>query len=139
MRCFDPRFCEVRGMPVKLLDIIIFALIVVATVVGLKAVGLVLMVAFVLMPPAAARQWVRSPRALFLLSGLIGAAASGVGAYLSISIGRVPTGPLVVLMLFASVVISLVAAPHRSVVMRAIHRARLRRRLRDELRQGVAA
>lgn len=139
MRCFDPRFCEVRGMPVKLLDIIIFALIVVATVVGLKAVGLVLMVAFVLMPPAAARQWVRSPRTLFLLSGLIGAAASGVGAYLSISIGRVPTGPLVVLMLFASVVISLVAAPHRSVVMRAIHRARLRRRLRDELRQGVAA
>lgn len=137
-RCFDPAFAEVRGLPVKFLDLVIFALIVVATVVGLKAVGLVLMVAFVLMPPAAARQWVRSTRGLFLLSGLIGAAASGVGSYLSISIGRVPTGPFVVLMLFAAVVFSLLAAPRRSVVMRAVHRARLRHRLRAELVQEAS-
>ncbi|MDO5083393.1 metal ABC transporter permease [Arachnia propionica] len=138
IRCFDPHFSAVRGMPVRLLDLTIFALIVVATVVGLKAVGLVLMVAFVLMPPAAARQWVGSIRGLFLLSGLIGAGASGIGAYLSISIGRIPTGPLVVLMLFAAVVVSLVAAPHRSVLMRAVHRARLRRRLRLSLQEGIS-
>lgn len=138
IRCFDPHFSAVRGLPVRALDLIIFALIVVATVVGLKAVGLVLMVAFVLMPPAAARQWVRSTRGLFLLSGLIGAAASGIGAYLSISIGRIPTGPLVVLMLFAAVVLSLVAAPNRSVLMRTVHRARLRRQLRTTLREGLS-
>ncbi|RRD45209.1 metal ABC transporter permease [Tessaracoccus sp. OH4464_COT-324] len=136
-RTFDPKFTEVRGLPVKLLDSIIFVLIVVATVVGLKAVGLVLMVAFVVTPPAAARQWVRTVPGLFVVSGLLGALASGAGAYLSITLGKVPTGPLIVVLLFGVLVLSLVCAPRRSVVVRAINRARLRRKLRADL--GVAA
>lgn len=138
LRCFDPKFCEARGMPVRMLDTTIFALIVVATVVGLKAVGLVLMVAFVVTPPAAARQWVRTLPGLFVLSGIIGGLSSGFGAYLSISLGRVPTGPLIVIVMFGALVFSLIFAPNRSVVIRAINRARLRRKLKLRLKEVAA-
>ncbi|SMY00935.1 hypothetical protein BSP109_03246, partial [Brevibacterium sp. Mu109] len=57
----------------------------------------------------------------------------GLGAYLSIAVGGVPTGPLIVLTLFAFLVLSLLLAPGRSLITRVRGRARQRRLLRDQL------
>ena len=108
-----------------------------ATVIGVKAVGLVLMVAFVVTPAAAARQWVSTMSGMVFLSGAIGGAGSALGAYLSIQLGSVPTGPLIVLTLFALFLFSLLAAPRRSLVVRALRRRRLIRQLQDELDEAV--
>lgn len=133
LRSFDPHHAEVLGFRGRVIDAVMFTSVVVATVIGVKAVGLVLMVAFVVTPPAAARQWTRKLGPMVVLSGIFGGIGSSLGAYLSIVIGDVPTGPVIVLVLFAVFVVSLVCSPQRSVVAAAARRVRTRRRLRAEL------
>lgn len=139
LRTFDPDHSAVLGFGARIVDTLMFVTIVVATVIGVKAVGLVLMVAFVVTPPAAARQWTRTLPGMVALSAAIGAVGSGVGAYLSIVLGKVPTGPLIVLTLFAIFLLSLLFAPGRSIVTRAIVRARTRGALRRELLEEGAS
>lgn len=133
LRTFDPAHAAVLGFRAGVVDALMFTTIVIATVIGVKAVGLVLMVAFVVTPPAAARQWTRTLPGMVALSAVFGAVGSGIGAYLSIALGRVPTGPLIVLALFAILLVSLIASPRRSIVTRAVARARTRAALRREL------
>jgi len=133
LRTFDPDHSTVLGFGARTIDTLMFTTIVIATVIGVKAVGLVLMVAFVVTPPAAARQWTRTLPGMVALSGLFGALGSGIGAYLSIVLGRVPTGPLIVLTLFAIFVVSLLASPRRSLILRVRARLRARAALRREL------
>ena len=93
LRTFDPDHSTVLGFRARTIDTLMFATIVIATVIGVKAVGLVLMVAFVVTPPAAARQWTRTLLGMVTLSAVIGGVGSGVGAYLSIVLGQVTTRP----------------------------------------------
>ncbi|WP_293696301.1 metal ABC transporter permease [uncultured Agrococcus sp.] len=133
LRTFDPDHASVLGFRARVIDTLMFTTIVIATVIGVKAVGLVLMVAFVVTPPAAARQWTRTLRGMVVLSAVFGAVGSGVGAYLSIAMGNVPTGPLIVLTMFAIFVLSLVLSPRRSIVMHFVGRMRARATLKREL------
>lgn len=139
LRTFDPEYARVLGFRGRTVDTLMFTTIVIATVIGVKAVGLVLMVAFVVTPPAAARQWASTLPGMVVLSGTFGALGSGIGAYLSIAIGRVPTGPLIVLALFGIFVVSLLFAPRRSIVTRAVRRAQARRALKRELLHEAGA
>lgn len=139
LRTFDPALSTVLGFRARTVDTLMFTTIVIATVIGVKAVGLVLMVAFVVTPPAAARQWTRTLPGMVALSGIIGAAGSGIGAYLSIALGSIPTGPLIVLALFTIFVLSLLLSPRRSIVSSAVSRVRARRSLARELRGGSVA
>lgn len=139
LRTFDPEYARVLGFRGRTVDTLMFTTIVIATVIGVKAVGLVLMVAFVVTPPAAARQWASTLPGMVALSGTFGALGSGIGAYLSIAIGRVPTGPLIVLALFGIFVVSLLFAPRRSIVTRAVRRAQARRALKRELLHEAGA
>ncbi|WP_084039472.1 metal ABC transporter permease [Demequina sp. NBRC 110053] len=133
LRTLDPDHASVLGFGARTIDAVMFATIVVAVVIGVKAVGLVLMVAFVVTPPAAARQWTRTLPGMVALSGAIGGVGSGVGAYVSIALGNIPTGPVIVLTLFAILVISLVASPRRSLVTSALARRRARAAVTREL------
>lgn len=110
-RTFNAEHAQLLGIAGTGVDILLFTIVVVATVIGVKAVGLVLMVAFVVTPPAAARQWTRTLPTMVAASGAIGALGSGAGAYLSIAGGGLPTGPVVVLVLFACFALSMMIAP----------------------------
>ena len=133
LRTFDPDHSTVLGFSSRTIDTLMFTTIAIATVIGVKAVGLVLMVSFVVTPPAAARHWTRTLPGMVALSGVFGAVGSGLGAYLSIVLGKIPTGPLIVLTLFAVFVVSLLFAPHRSLITRAFVRARVRSTLKHDL------
>ena len=133
LRTFDPVHATMLGFRASVIDTIMFATIVIAIVIGVKAVGVVLMIAFVVTPPAAARQWTSALPGMVALSGAFGAIGSGVGAYLSIALGNIPTGPVIVLTLFVMFLISLLASPRRSVITTALRRARAREALRREL------
>lgn len=137
-RTFDALHATVMGMPIRLIDALMYLTIVSATVIGVKAVGLVLMVAFVVTPPAAARQWTRTLRGTVALSAGFGAVASGLGAYLSITIGNLPTGPVIVLVLSGIFALSLIFAPRRSMLTVAFMRSRARKKLLRELEAGAA-
>lgn len=115
---FDPDYGAAAGLPMRAVDVLLTSLLVVAVVVGLQAVGVVLMSAMLVAPAVAARQWTDRLGTMTLLAGLFGAAAGVVGAVLSAEASRLPTGPTIVLCATALVVVSLLFAPRRGLVWR---------------------
>lgn len=95
--CFDEDFAATQGLPVSWLDVIMTALLVVVMVIGLRAVGLILMIALLVTPAAAARFWSTRMRPTVLISGAIGALSSLLGTLASAWLDDVPTGPAMVL------------------------------------------
>jgi manganese/zinc/iron transport system permease protein len=63
----------------------------------LPAVGLLLVVALLIVPAAAARLLTRGLPAMVMLAGLLGAAAGASGALISTRFENIPTGAAVVL------------------------------------------
>lgn len=129
---FDRDFGATLGLPMRKLEIVLTALLVVAIVIGLQAVGVVLMSAMVVAPAAAARQWTNRLGLMVLLSGLFGAVAGVVGSVISSSGRALPTGPLIVLVASAIVLVSLLFAPGRGVLWRWLDRQQRRRELHLE-------
>ncbi|MDO5700588.1 MAG: metal ABC transporter permease [Bowdeniella nasicola] len=128
---FDPITAEVAGFRSRIISPLLLVLVSVAVVVGVKSVGLILMVALAAIPPAAARQWTKHLRTMVALSAGIGAVGAVLGSYLSVAIGKIPTGPVIVLVLTAIFAISLLFAPGRSVLVRRHGRRRTRRTLME--------
>ena len=54
---FDREYGHSLGFPMQLIDVILTTLLVISIVIGLQAVGVILMSAMVVAPAAAARQW----------------------------------------------------------------------------------
>ena len=74
--------------------------------VSMKIVGVLLIIAFLIMPAAAARPFSATPEAMVGLAALIGAVGSAAGLLLSANID-VPTGPAIVLVLSAFCLVAL--------------------------------
>lgn len=127
---FDPAYLSTLGFPVRLLDVVLTSLIVLAIVTGLQTVGVVLMSAMLVAPAAAARQWTDRLSGMVVLAGLFGALAGVVGALLSSLVPRLPTGPTIVLTISAIVACSLLFAPNRGLVWQRLAALRRRQRLR---------
>jgi manganese/iron transport system permease protein len=80
---FDPLGAAASGMPVAPLEYLFLGLVAVTIVVSLQAVGIILVVAMLVTPPATAQLLtVRFPR-LVLLAAAIGALTAVAGMYLS--------------------------------------------------------
>jgi manganese/zinc/iron transport system permease protein len=129
---FDPDFGASQGLPIGRLDVLLTTLLVLAIVVGLQTVGVVLMSAMVVAPAAAARQWTDRLGLMVVLSALFGALAGVLGAAISGTAARLPTGPTIVLCASALVMISLLLAPNRGLLWSWARHQRNRRRLRVE-------
>lgn len=129
---FDPVFGASLGFPMRLVDTLLTTTLVIAIVVGLQAVGVVLMSAMVVAPAAAARQWTDRLSIMVLLAALFGALAGVIGALISSSGSGLATGPTIVLVVSTIVTISIFLAPNRGLLWRWIVRRRNRRRLRVE-------
>ncbi|MDQ3656104.1 MAG: metal ABC transporter permease [Chloroflexota bacterium] len=123
---FDPGFAVSIGYPTTGLTILITALLIVAVVIGLQAVGVILVVAILIAPASAARQWTDRLSTMLVLSGFFGAVSGIIGAVLSSQIANLPTGPAVVLVATVITGGSLLFAPRRGLVWSAISRARHR-------------
>lgn len=130
--CFDSGFGRGLGFPMGLLDLLLMGMIVMAVVIGLQAVGVVLMAAMLITPAAAARYWTERLDRMVMLSGLFGAAAGALGTLVSQAGARLPTGPLIVLAATAVFVVSLLLAPQRGLLAAALRFLRLRARLQIE-------
>jgi manganese/zinc/iron transport system permease protein len=116
---FDPDYAASLGYPVRRLDLLLTTLTVIAVVIGLKAVGVVLMTALLIAPAAAARQWTNRLGGVVLLAALFGALAGAGGTVLAHLAGRnisVPTGPTIVLTATAFVLVSLLFGTARGLV-----------------------
>jgi len=123
---FDPGFARSLGWRVSLLEALLTAMIALAVVIGLQMVGVVLMVAMIIAPAAAARQWARRLETMVVLAGVFGAASGMLGTIVSLARPGLATGPLIVLAATGVTVVSLVFAPQRGVLWQAVQRRRTR-------------
>lgn len=129
---FDRAFGESAGLPMRALEIVLTLLLVLVVVLGLQTVGVVLMIATLVTPAAAARQWTDRLGAMLAIAAAIGAGSAAVGALASATIARLPTGPAIVLVASAALVVSLIAAPRRGLLRAALAERSARRRIREE-------
>ena len=127
--CFDETFAAALGWPVKFLDILLLALITAVTVAGLQAVGLILIIAFLITPAAAARFWTHQLDRMLVLSALIGGASGWLGASLSAFIPRLPAGAVIVLVAALFFVVSLLIGTERGVIVRFLRQSQLKKRM----------
>jgi manganese/zinc/iron transport system permease protein len=126
LACFDREFAVAQGWPVALIDLLMMALVVLVTVIGLRAVGLILVVALIIIPAAAARFWTERLAVMTVAAAGLGAASGYLGAAASALFPSFPAGGVIVLTAGAFFVISLLFAPARGVLAASLRQTRLR-------------
>ena len=126
---FDSEFAQTIGFGMSRLNILLSFLIVLAIIIGLQTVGVVLMSAMLIAPAVAARQWSNRLWLMVVLAAAFGAISGVTGTFLSSSVARLPTGPVIVVCITAITVFSLLAAPERGI----LHKIYLRRKNRIHL------
>lgn len=129
---FDALFARSIGMPVKKLELLLTVITVLTIVIGIQAVGVILMASLLITPAATARFWTDSlPKMIFISIAL--SVASGVGgAYLSYHIPNLPTGPSIVMLLSSMAMISFALAPKKGVLSRYILQIKNRNKILEE-------
>lgn len=129
---FDADYARAAGHPVRFLELLLTTLTVLAVAVGIQAVGVVLMAALLITPPAAARFWTNKLGVMIWLSILIGVIGSVAGTYVSFANNKMPTGPWIITMTSLLVVISLLAAPKRGMLSKWMLRRKYRLKMERE-------
>ena len=129
---FDKDFARAIGLPVRRIELVLTSLIVLAVVIGIQAVGVVLMAAILITPAAAARFWTDKIGVMFLLASFFGALSGLAGAYISYVAPAMPTGPWIVIVISVIAFISFFLAPRRGVISRVIKQRTNRRTINDE-------
>jgi len=127
--CFDETFAASQGWPVRFLDILLLGLVTAVTVAGLQAVGLILIIAFLITPAAAARFWTNRLDKMLWLSALIGGASGWLGASMSAFYPRLPAGSVIVLVAACCFAISLLIGAERGVLIRYARQVQLKRKI----------
>ena len=129
---FDPGFGASLGLPMRRLEVLLTLLLVIVVVVGLQTVGVVLIVATLITPAAAARQWTDRLGAMVLLSAGIGALAGVAGSLASALVPRLPTGPVIVVVSSGVLILSLLFAPRRGLLWALLRERSVGLRIRRE-------
>lgn len=124
--CFDEHFASTEGWPVLWLDLLLLGLVTAVTVIGLQSVGLILIIAFLITPPAAARFWTDRLSTMTTVAAAIGAVSGWAGASISALFPRLPAGAIIVVVTSAIFLASMLFAPARGVLARGIRQRRLR-------------
>jgi zinc transport system permease protein len=106
-----------EGTRHRLADTAFLVLVAILVALGLKIVGALLIVALILIPPAAARAFSRTPEAMAVLSAFLGAASAPLGIELA-WMSNAPAGPSIVLAAAALLSVSLVMQPIAATFLR---------------------
>lgn len=125
--CFDGDFARSQGWPVGWLDVLLMGTVVAITVIGLQAVGLILVIALLVVPPAAARFWTHRLRTTLWLAGFFGALSGAMGTLGSAVFPNAPAGAVIVLCQGCFFVFSLFFGIKRGLVFRWWAQLRFRR------------
>ncbi|MBA2368851.1 MAG: metal ABC transporter permease [Candidatus Protochlamydia sp.] len=106
---FDRTFAKSLGIPVRTIDAMLFMLVTLAVIIGIRSVGVVLMSAMLIAPAVAARQFTNRLSIMFILSAFFGMASGFFGNYFSVQLTHyfsvnfpsariiLPTGPMIVI------------------------------------------
>lgn len=134
---FDRDFAIIARIPVKALEQVLFWLLLLSIIVGIRSVGVILMSGMVIAPAVAARQFTNRLQILFCLAGFLGAVSGLLGNYFSV-LGNLPTGPMIVLVGTSFALFSLLFAPKRGILFRFLRILAFRLRcLEENILKGI--
>lgn len=128
---FDREYAKSLGIPVRFVESIVFFVIVLAIVVGIRSVGVVLMSAMLIAPAISARQMTHHLGTLFCLAGMIGLISGFLGNFFSVELSQyltqtygkrlaMPTGPMIVIVASTICFLSLMFAPKRRLAHESV-------------------
>lgn len=107
---FDAHYAKLQGMNVSRFERIYLFIVVLTIVVGIKAVGIILMAALLIIPAAASKYWSTTLTQTILISSVIGALSAAIGTWISTMGSQIPTGPMIVIVASSCFAISLILA-----------------------------
>ncbi|GAA6146754.1 zinc ABC transporter permease subunit ZnuB [Thalassolituus maritimus] len=91
----SPELAKIEGRPVLLLDLVLIMLLALTVALAMKVVGILLISALLIMPPAAAHALSRGPRRMAAIASVIGIVSVAVGMWSSFH-WDTPAGPSIV-------------------------------------------
>jgi manganese/zinc/iron transport system permease protein len=130
--CFNRDFAQSIGVPVKRMDVILSFMTILVIATGIKAAGIILMAALVISPAAAASFWTKRYGTFLVLAVGIGVLGGVSGVAVSFYVSGMPTGPWIIVFLFAFSLISMLFAPGKGFIPRLKLRAKARKKVKME-------
>lgn len=124
---FDPDFAKGLGYSLKGLNAVYLAVLVVTIVIGIQAVGVILMAALLIIPAVSARYWTHSFKAMMGLSAAFGGVSGALGTFISAQGAGWPTGPFIVLAASCLFLVSLVIGKEKGLLIEWLENRSLRR------------
>ncbi|ADL47573.1 anchored repeat-type ABC transporter permease subunit [Micromonospora aurantiaca (nom. illeg.)] len=115
--CLDREMSRAMGLPVFLLDIVLYVLVTLAVVISLQTIGTILVLALLITPAAAARLLTDRLGVMMLLAPMIGGTSATVGLYLSWSYDT-PVGGTIVLVATTVFLAAWLIAPRHGLLTR---------------------
>ncbi|MCH2137154.1 MAG: metal ABC transporter permease [Phycisphaerales bacterium] len=136
--CFDEAFGCSIGRPMTLFDGVLMFVAVAVIVLGLQAVGLILIIALLIIPASAARFWTDRFTWTMCSAGVIGAASGWIGSTISALEAKLPAGAVIVLVCATCFMVSMLAGTRHGLIRRWWRQWRLSRRvLRQHLLRAM--
>src|SRR6056300_1651073 len=129
---FNQDFAQSVGINTKWIETLISFITILSISVGIKAVGIVMMSALLIIPPTAARFWTDRLVLMLIISGVFGSLGGWIGAFVSYSQTNMPTGPWTIVSVSIIAFISMLFAPRKGIVYQRWNKLLLRRRINEE-------
>lgn len=115
---FDPEFAKGLGLSLKWMNGLYTTILVTTIVIGIQAVGVILIAALLIIPSVSARYWTQSFQRMIIISALFGGAAGAFGTFIS-ALGRGwPTGPFIVIVASALFFLSLFFGKEKGILVK---------------------
>lgn len=129
---FDTEFASAIGLPARFFHYLLMLLLAFSVVVGLQAVGIVLVSAMLITPAATAYLLTDRMHRMLIYSSLFGMAAGVGGAFFSYLGNSLPTGPFMIVSASSLFGIALLFGPRYGIVPRWVRHLNRNRRIQIE-------
>jgi len=123
---FDPEFAKGLGLSLKGMNTLYLAVLITTIVIGIQAVGVILIAALLIIPSVSARYWTESFHMMVVISAFIGGVSGVIGTLFS-AIGKGwPTGPFIVIVAGCIFMISLIFGKEKGLLWQYYRRKTVR-------------
>ena len=113
---FDVEYAKTLQIPVTFTLILYRSLLIMTIIIGIQSVGAILISSLLIAPAVGARQWTNKLGTMCILAGFFGMISAIGGTIWSTTVQKLPTGPAIIVILSAIVLLSLIFAPNRGIL-----------------------
>ncbi len=117
---FDPHYGLSIGIPTRRIDFVLLCLTLLQTIVGIQAMGIILVSAILIVPPVSARFWSHSLRKITSISVLFCVLSTLMGGMISSVNTNLPAGASIILVAEFFFILSLLFGTEKGVVKKII-------------------